>query len=717
MKAAVEHVFNGSLPLSLGAYDKDKISITASAPQLIRQWSTSGAKDDNFLGPMPIQLFRPEEQATNVPAAMVHPIQWSPTQWWLFYADNAAAAANRRVGLYTFDPTTGTQSWKGFVTTNPPSATTHTIRGFRMTYNKITAGTVAVSGTAVTGTSTDFVNAGACVGNRIGFGSTDPTAITTWYEISAVGGATSITLTATAGTIGAGASYVIEDLRAVLVTTNGTLANGGVNVAKGLRFENFTSGGGTSIPAATTVDNIRATYWLKDAAVITNQAAGGCAIKPMDSASQHYIYVVDGTTTNVKCFRYNIRAALSGLASGAQVLTGTDILITGTFTSTGNVSQNNNGRIGALNHGPGSGVQSMYWLTASRIYRSSLATIDASAGLTTWTDDVMTEVPPGGVNTYAATGSMNQLDISDAMDRLVITCTTGLHYYVTVYRTDGGQMTHRFGFNINRLDQGSADASIMPFIGNGILSAIWVEGGIAFTVRQSAAASTNTMYASPIGAHWTYAGTTGQRAILPKINIGTVSKMYRFLANAVEYLTQPGTTSEIGMCPEGLRYLYRTSGIDDNSGAWTSLSFAGDLSGVNASAIQFAIEFRCIGENSIPARVLSTALLYESSADLPAQHQWSLGDSDATIPTWGFTQIALFGFSPPVHTINVYRSDTNALVLTQASSGTTNGVFEYWNGSSWTAGLNTDTVGQRRRFRATGSLPSGVDLYAQISTP
>ena len=67
-----------------------------------------------------------------------------------------------------------------------------------------------------------------------------------------------------------------------------------------------------------------------------------------------------------------------------------------------------------------------------------------------------------------------------------------------------------------------------------------------------------------------------------------------------------------------------------------------------------------------------------------------------------------------VHTINVYRADTNALVLTQASSGTTNGTFEYWNGSAWVAGLGSDTVGTRRRFVPSASLPSGIDLYAQL---
>jgi hypothetical protein len=72
----------------------------------------------------------------------------------------------------------------------------------------VRSGTVAVAGTAVTGTGTFFTS--ALVGFRIGFGSTDPTVISTWYTISAYTSATSITLSSTAGTIGAGSSYVID---------------------------------------------------------------------------------------------------------------------------------------------------------------------------------------------------------------------------------------------------------------------------------------------------------------------------------------------------------------------------------------------------------------------------------------------------------------------------------------------------------------------------
>jgi hypothetical protein len=78
-------------------------------------------------------------------------------------------------------------------------------------------------------------------------------------------------------------------------------------------------------------------------------------------------------------------------------------------------------------------------------------------------------------------------------------------------------------------------------------------------------------------------------------------------------------------------------------------------------------------------------------------------------------QTTLFGSALGVHTIEIFRADTNALVLTQASSGTANGTFESWTGVVWEPGLGADTVGRRRRFVPTGSLPSNIDLYAKLT--
>jgi hypothetical protein len=70
---------------------------------------------------------------------------------WVFLADNATAAATRRIVFYEYNKTTSEFTWKGFITLIYPAATNHTIRGFRVVRELYTTGTVGVSGTAVTG--------------------------------------------------------------------------------------------------------------------------------------------------------------------------------------------------------------------------------------------------------------------------------------------------------------------------------------------------------------------------------------------------------------------------------------------------------------------------------------------------------------------------------------------------------------------------------------
>ena len=70
------------------------------------------------------------------------------------------------------------------------------------------SGTVQASGTSVTGTGTTFTN--YLVNSQIGFGSTIPSDISTWYTISDIASDTSLTLTSSAGAVSAGSDYVIK---------------------------------------------------------------------------------------------------------------------------------------------------------------------------------------------------------------------------------------------------------------------------------------------------------------------------------------------------------------------------------------------------------------------------------------------------------------------------------------------------------------------------
>ena len=710
MKVAIEQLFNGSLaqqPVG-GAYDATKIN----RGKHTGQFSLGSGPLDKFVGPAPVGAANLAESGLAIPSGFVHPIKISDDLFWVFGNDIATAAATRRVQLWTWVPSTNTYTFVGAVTLTFPTTGVVTSRGLRVILENYTTGTVGVSGTAVTGSGTDFAT--QCVGSRIGFGSTDPTQITTWYPISAIGSATGLTLGSSAGTIAAGTPYVIQDLMIVHANTNATATNGGLFVAKGLRFEDFQNPAAT-IPAATTVDRIKAVYWLKDAATVTNTAIGGCALGDRDSWSQQYVYACDGAATTLRLFRYNIRAALT-LTAGAHTLTGADIVVTGTQAVTGNISQANNGRVATLAHGPGNGVPSLYLFTLSRILRVPLANIVGSS--TTFVADSMSEVPPGGANTNLGSAGFISLDIAGSLDKLVIGVSTGSvgSIYITDYYTGGQQFDRRAGCTSSQTPSALRDTDSPVFVHypGSASPFVWVEDGWLFWVYAQATTTTvNALTAYPLAADWEFQAEVPNRVILPKITLGaTPAKLYRVATNNVSNIGD----STMGVAPDAYRVQVRTSGIDDNSGAWTDVVPDGDLSGLGTpSSIQFAFQFRTAGVIMLPARVLSLALIYETDDALPSQYRWNLNDFNAANGTFGWTQASLFGATPGVHTINIYRADTDALVLTQASSGSTNGTFEYWNGSAWDAGIGADTVGRRRRFVPSASLPGGVDLYAKLT--
>lgn len=709
MKVAVEQLFNGSLSQVAigGSYDATKIN----RGKHTGQFNLGANAIDKFVGPAPLGVANLAESSLAIPSQFVHPVQITNDLFWIFGSDVATAAATRRVQLWTWVPSTNTYTFIGAITCTFPTATVHTVRGIRAILENYTTGTVGVSGTAVTGSGTAW-STGLSVGSRIGFGSTDPQAITTWYQISAIGSDTSITLTGSAGTISSGTPYVIQDLMIVQATTNATATNGGLFVTKGLQYADFTNPA-TSIPAATTVDKIKATYWLKDAATITNDVIGGCALGDRDSWTQQYVYSTEGATTSLILYRYNIRAALTPTA-GAFTLTGTDIVITGAQAVTGNISQANNGRVATLQHGAGSGVASLYLFTASRILRVPLANV--TSGNTTFVADSMSEVPPGGTNTNLSTGSFTSLDVAGSLDKLVVTGGASLGtVYITDYYTGGQQIDRRGGCLTTQLVSALRDTDSPVFVHNigSNPPFVWVEDGWLFWIySQTSTTNLNALTVYPLAADLEFQADVNNRIILPKITLGaTPAKLYRVFCNCVENIGD----NTMGVTPDMFKIQVRTSGIDDNSGAWTDVGQDGDLSGLGTpSTIQFAFQFRTAGVMMLPARILNLALVYETDDALPSQYRWNYSDFNTTNGTFAWVQSALFGASLTTHTINIYRADTDALVLTQASTGTTNGTFEYWTGSAWTAGLGSDVVGTRRRFVPSGSLPGSVDLYAKI---
>lgn len=721
MKTAVEMLTSGPsvrFPSgSMAGYDSTKHNFGSIFFQGTDSWTGS----ENFIGPAPIQVVRPMECTAPTPGAFPHAIQIGKWEWAVVLADNSTAATTRKFLLYIYRADLGTFTYRGAIVNATAWATAATIRGIRLLRTIHTAGTVSVSGTTVTGNGTNWVARRVNAGSRIGFGSTDPDEITTWYDITPGTPITAETFTvlASPGTLTT-VPYIIEDYTLIIALTTATTASngGGLFLMKGLSLSTACWSGTatpTAIATATTVDNIRAMYWLKNAATATvNTINAGFGLDdPTEDNLTQLAYVLDGASTTATFGVYNVKAALT-LTSGYA--TNAFLYVTGSPTVVGNVSQVHNCRIGTLNHGVGNGVKSLYFTTTSRMYRCVLANI--TSGSTTFLADAMLEVPPGSVNTIPATAAMNNLEIFDSIDRIAwfSTSATAFKSYVTQYRTDSSQLDHIWLGDSKVQHQSASDATAYPYPStDSIVMTSWGEGGMVFLARHGTNAALNQVYAVPVGAHWGYQGSlTGsyQMYITPAIATPGASKYWRLCVNECQQLGG----DNLGVSPEGYRVYYRTSGITDNTGSWQLLPIDLDLSGISAaSSIQFKFEFKILSLTCVPARIFGLYVIYETPEDIPSDLRWNMDDSSATDGTTGFIQATTFSVLPSVMQIDYYRVDNNSNVLTQLSSGTTNGVFEYHNGTTWVSGLGTNTIGLRRRFRPTAGLPNGVAVYPKLT--
>lgn len=691
-KLAVDYLFKNTPTTSLypTAYNQDAVGLG----DWISRY-TGALPQDNYCAPQS-GIFRPYESISGGVATLYpHIVKWSSDIYHVFLADGTTTAGTtRKIIMATYTKSTGAFAYKGAVTLTLGVSAAHVIRGHRMVLDRYTTGTVAVAATAVTGTNTLWLTNRFAVGSRIGFGSTDPTAITTWYQVTAMASDTGITIGTSAGTIAAGTPYVLEEYTHLL--SSAVAAQGGFYMTRGLNADIFLpTAAGTTVALAVATDLQRAVYWLKDNATQTNLASAGLCIEDKISSTVQYAYLIDAATvTTPKVFKYNFRAPLT-VASGNSVSAW--VLTTGVQTVTGNTSLTNNGRIGSLAHGPGTGVPSLYFATTTRIYRAALTNI--TSGNVTWLSDSMTEVPPGSINTMAASGAMSSLEIISAIDRLVVFTGTTQRSYVTQYRTDGGQMDHSIFVTDNQLDQAALDGNFTPHINIGATTISgWAEDGLLLLCRNGTAATTNIVYALAAHADYTYASIGKTYLVSPRIATPNAKKLAYLYVSCAQYVGG----DKAGVPPEPIKLYVRTAGISDDSGAWNLVPADGDISGISPGAyIQVAVSFRTFGYMCVPARVLGLGITYEDTASL-SNYQFSATLSDATNKRFAWRFATAFGSTVPALQIQLYDAQTGGLLLTDNTTAPT-GTWEKStnSGGAWSAYNTTDLSGTTTYIRYT----------------
>lgn len=783
MKAAVEHVFTGATASLSGSYDPTKTMLGT----LMRQFSGS-LSTDNYVSANPPILTNMTEIA-GFTFFSPHVYQWSSNIYWVFAPTNATAAVTRNIGLFEYNYNANTITWKGYVTLSGTTiAGAKTIRSLRAYVYKHTSGSVSTGGntTAITGAGTQFLTEGIATGARIGFGSTDPTSIATWYEVSSITNDTSLTINS-ATTVANNTPYVIEEIRLVIDVTNATLYNGGVHLIKGLNYGTFALGG-TVIAEATTVDNIRASYLLRDMpnltvtipaqtpAVITGSnhgfvagdlvsfsttgtltgptvnttfyvistgltannfqisatlggAAVGCTVSSgthtlysgllnigmgmagddQVSMAQHDLYVLNNdTATTTRIHKFNMRAPLT-VAGG--ISTSAWSYKTLGVSTVGTVQQVGNGRIFTVGHGPASGSKSLYFVTATRVYRCPVDNI--TAGSSNWLADTMLENPPGTTSTNLGTSAFLQVDYSSILDRLLISTTlAGRHgTYVAQYNPASPQFEKIFGQINNRTKLTTSDAGSSDGIFSPAALTMWTENGILFAMPNITTTGLNWLGVLPVGADAYYAASSNQKIITPKLPTPNASSLYRVYAHTNHYTGN----YNLGYNPEPIKLFYRTTGIDDNSGAWTE-TISGDLSSVTpADSIQFMLYIDVLGEFCIPKKVYSLCCTYEDGSQ-DSHYEPSLTYSSAQNRVFAWRQITAWGSNIPNLRLRLYNIANGFSVLDDDITSSASGTWEYsTNGTVWnTWNAAQDVIGNYIRYTAT-TLPNNITVRALLT--
>ncbi len=676
---------------------------------------------EKYIAPQ-FKVIRPMEESTAFAALYVFVVNFSSTYEYVFGLENsAAAAATRRVHMWTVNKKNGAASWNGFITMTYLTATAHTARDFKIDRKLETTGTVAVSGTGVTGTSTLFATNKVAIGARIGFGSTDPSQITTWYRISVRTSDTALTLATSAGTISSGTAYVIEEYRPVVLNTNATTTNGGIHYGKGITPEDFTSGG-TTIAVAVSTDDQKAMYWIKDASTQTNIVGAGMALDfASATATSLTAYVLDLVSAgNYKFYTYNIRTALT-VGTGAS--TSAWLLATGNNPFTGTGSQNANLSIATASHGTGSGTKCLYMVTTSRIYRVPVTQITTtSTTVFSSPSDNIIEVPTGGTSTYAVTAGLSTIEYVSDIDAFIVGTThaTSNFSYVTQYVASGNQFQNIWGRDYKYLEQSAKDNGHPSIFSNQINVMGFMDSGssnLIYAVKQGTTISTNHIYVMAFGADRNYAATSAGYLISPQITTSNVNKYYRAFAN---HLGQLGTGT-LAKPTEPFDLYVRTTNItSDATSGWNLVDESNDISSyAGASSIQFKIQFRTIGESCLPSRVFGINLSFEDTTT-DSHYALSVEKSSVSSKIFAWWFQTAFGGTVPTLRVTLYNADTGGVLLTDTNepiTGSQYGTFEKTtDGSSWSAYNDSDRANSTTWIRYTPtSLSDNVKVAAYIT--
>ena len=639
-------------------------------------------------------------------------LKYSENINWIFYTNgNSLGNLAKRIFLSTYNKSNNLFEEVGSINVNFTSLATHKCTSMVPSMELHTTGTVSVSGVTVSGVGTSWQTDGVCIGNRIGFGSTNSNNISEWFSISSIINDTSLTITQEYNTDGytnllsftAGTSYVIEDLRIYYTndTTTGPTIRGLASV-KGLRFENFQTSPVT-IPAATTVDNLRACYRIIDSTPLNATFVPvGIILEDKISMSEQYLFTLSqNSTTTLSIQKFNIRAPL-GLTSGTS--NSPFVITTGLVTHGGGTFKTYNPFI--------KGTNNDYFINLlTKISRVDPNNIGSAS--TSFITDEMVEITPGTTTTFALSSQLQGFHYLPLIDRFYISHEQGtIKSYLTPYTPVGSQFERAFNLN-DTIQSNSYVVSLVNTLTTNFISSplrSYYHDGLSYILRDTST-DNNLVYTLPLEADKKYHTASKACVITPEISTPNNYSYDKVYLRTDSNFNRGGFLQST----ENIDIYFRTSGISNDTGTWSLVSENGDISYATGSSIQFKITFSTIGIYCIPDRVYGLALTYfsQGTPNPLCNFEPSLKLSNLSNENFVWRQVQVFPNTLPSISIDIYGVTSSLLLLTDNTSNSINGTWDYStnSGLSWSSFTNSaNAINNYIRYTPNTSLGNGVSV-------
>jgi uncharacterized delta-60 repeat protein len=162
------------------SYDSTK---TTLGPDIFR--FSGSTPVEYYIGPNET-AFRDITQDTGVSNwGDIDAITYSGDKQWLFCLKGFnVGVVTTDIAMYEFDKSNYTYTYMGEIRCSGADTNTRIQQGIKANLDYYSTGSVEVNGTSVSGSGTNWIEGRIPIGARIGFGSTNPEDITTWYRIT-----------------------------------------------------------------------------------------------------------------------------------------------------------------------------------------------------------------------------------------------------------------------------------------------------------------------------------------------------------------------------------------------------------------------------------------------------------------------------------------------------------------------------------------------------